>query len=1150
LAGALLASTLALFAPTAARADDPRWAFPAGSKASATLAAGESHLFGVRLVEGTSYTATLVGKKGFAPRLELLDPALAPVATSDTLTTTGSKTTLSKFLATRTGEYLLRVTGPTTGSYVLISKGTPSRGGTFPTSIVLVGETANWPFTATSGGTAILTVKPARRSTAQPLVVAVRDPQSADVPLERRKTTTKLDSCSVACPTSGKYMLTVGAAAGTVGELTVTVKVVTPKVKPVSLKIDGSTRVPDFAWFSAKIQPIFQNRGCNSSGCHGAVNGQGRMILRGPPSGPFSLEETYWNYFQLSRWVEVGNPQSRALLKPLYIEDGGIYHGGGDVFRKADPEYQPFLDWVMGESLASIPPVARAGSDVHGFVGTPALLNGEASSDPENQPLTYQWTLMSTPGGSTAQIVPANSARPTLTPDRSGVYLCRLVVTDSAGVASAPSQVAVTADANAQAGVITFEAENGSISGDFAVGDDVAASNGKYLTRVAGPQDGVASYLFSLDEAGDYAVWGRLLATSNLHDALRLRVDGGPVFTWEAPIAEGWKFSRANDRMNRRALVAGASLLDPIPVGGTNWFELRAESVDLRALAMTGARMRHGAIDAKMRFDTKRTGYIRNALVVFDWLDDRNYLFAGMSDNANLVYIGRVAQGLRTNDVAMAFTVNSNQNYQFRAAIDPDGTVHALVDGVERATYKFDPAVRGIDGGLVGMATERNTNSMSVGWFDDLVVTDSVEGVVWSDDFETTPWTDPVFLTLDAGQHQLDVLAGETDVKLDRLVVAPAALDPSGAVGETRLVRRMYFDAANRSPTNDELILAPFLTTDGVADQLVGDYGYYLGWYEKSLVQFNLVGLNAPKTNDADYQTLSSIPARLTNGEITEIQALGEIAKSAAWARLNADARDFAYSLFEEFLDRKPSTTTPPGGRSEYTAATNIYNLTPTSLFGEVGASPSDLVDIVLGLNGRNPNYNANLPGGLAPDTQALFRGQIQLAWKRLVPTTPIASSDLATWTAEYSADPTKVRATVATILKTDAYQGDAQTPRPKTPRQFIRGLYVDVLGRNPDFDTVGNLEHSFVSAGDPAPLAGELVQQMLRSPDANPATPAVAGLDVDAWLSSTFVRTLGRLPTESEVLVFKGALLSTTVVTTTDIELEAVLTSQEYLYY
>lgn len=1148
--GAALAFCLGLaaFAVQEARADDSRWELPAGSKAAGTLTAGESHLYAVRLVAGTTYDATLAGKKGFVPHLELLDEARRTIGTGGALATSGAKTTLKHFLVTRTGTYLLRVTGYATGKYVLTSAGKPSKGDAHTATIVSAGGTAQFLFDATWGGYAIIVVKPAKGSKALPLVVGVTDPQGADVALDSHKTTPKSDSCKVACGTSGGYLVTVGAANLTTGALDVAIKILTPKTKPLSLKVDDTTRVPDFAWFAAKIQPIFQNRGCNASGCHGAMTGQGRMILRGPSQGPFTLEETYWNYFQLSRWVEVGNSQSRALLKPLYIEDGGIYHGGGDVFRKSDPEYQPFLDWCMGSALASIPPVANAGPDVHGFVGTAALIDGSGSSDVENQSLVHVWSLVSAPGGSTAQIVNPYSAKPTLTPDRSGVYLLKLVVTDSSNVTSPPDQVAVTADANSQAGVITFEAEHGAISGNLKVADDPAASNGKYISRPAGaPQDGVASYLFSLANAGDYVVWGRVLSASNLHDSLQFRLDGGPLRTWEAPVADDWAFARANDHMNRRKVVAGTAILDLI--GGTNWFNLRAESVDVRAVALTGARMKFGTLDAKMRFDSKLSGYVRNAQLVFDWLDDRNYLYAGADDSGNKVVIGSVADGLRTDNVSNALTISSNVNYSFHVTIDADGTVHASVDGTERATFKFDPAARGVKGGVVGLMTERTTNNMATGWIDNLVVADSLEGTVWSDDFQTTPWTDPVVVTLGAGSHQLDVLAGETDAKLDRLVIAPAALDPAGAVAQTRLVRRIYFDAANRSPTNDELILAPFLTPSGVAQELVNAYGYYQGWYEKNLVQFNLVGLNGPKTNDADYQALSSIPARLTNGEMTEIQALGEIAKSAAWARLNADSRDFTYSLFEEFLNREPSTTAPTGGRSESSAGQNIYNTTSNSLFGETGATAADLVDIVLGLNGRHPNYNANLPGNLPPDTQALQRAQIQLAWNRFVPTTTIASADLATWTAQLNGDPTAIRATVATILQSPAYLSDAQTPRPKNTRQLIRGLYVDVLGRNPDLDTVGNLEYSFVSSGDPVPLACELVQQMLRSTDANAATPPTAGLDADAWLSSTFVRTLGRLPTAAERSALKN-YLQTSAITTTDLTLEAIVTSQEYLYY
>ena len=77
----------------------------------------------------------------------------------------------------------------------------------------------------------------------------------------------------------------------------------------------------------------------------------------------------------------------------------------------------------MGASIASIPPEANAGADRRGFVGNAVQLDGSRSSDPETQALTYDWTLVSRPGGSTAQLDDATVALPTLTPDRSGVYL-------------------------------------------------------------------------------------------------------------------------------------------------------------------------------------------------------------------------------------------------------------------------------------------------------------------------------------------------------------------------------------------------------------------------------------------------------------------------------------------------------------------------------------------------------------------------------------------------------------------------------------------------------------------------------------------------------------------------------------------------------
>ena len=75
--------------------------------------------------------------------------------------------------------------------------------------------------------------------------------------------------------------------------------------------------------------------------------------------------------------------------------------------------------------------------------GTPVVLNAASSADPENDPLTYQWTLSKAPLGSAAIITNAGSALATLVPDVPGDYEVTLTVSDFLG-AGAPVRLAIT----------------------------------------------------------------------------------------------------------------------------------------------------------------------------------------------------------------------------------------------------------------------------------------------------------------------------------------------------------------------------------------------------------------------------------------------------------------------------------------------------------------------------------------------------------------------------------------------------------------------------------------------------------------------------------------------------------------------------------
>jgi hypothetical protein len=90
-------------------------------------------------------------------------------------------------------------------------------------------------------------------------------------------------------------------------------------------------------------------------------------------------------------------------------------------------------------ATANAAPVANAGSNQSVTIGSTVTLDGTASSDANNDSLTYKWALQSKPSNSSATLSSLTSAKPTFKADLAGTYVATLVVNDG----KANSDVAV-----------------------------------------------------------------------------------------------------------------------------------------------------------------------------------------------------------------------------------------------------------------------------------------------------------------------------------------------------------------------------------------------------------------------------------------------------------------------------------------------------------------------------------------------------------------------------------------------------------------------------------------------------------------------------------------------------------------------------------
>lgn len=370
-------------------------------------------------------------------------------------------------------------------------------------------------------------------------------------------------------------------------------------------------------------------------------------------------------------------------------------------------------------------------------------------------------------------------------------------------------------------------------------------------------------------------------------------------------------------------------------------------------------------------------------------------------------------------------------------------------------------------------------------------------------------WSWPVVFRVDA------VPAERTET-----VPTDQVAGPIDTVERTR-IRRLHLDLLGRSPTESELRALATLTHEERVDRLLDAPATWQNWFEEESFYFLLIDRFRPVSD-----RLAAVPEKLRQGRISFREAHMDFALSAEFNARNPGNDTYVTVVLEQFLGIEVQRD-----KRNLEAGKKMYDGGKAKLFGQRGSNQADVVKISLAQEEYVEQFAQRmavryLGRELSEDEVRPVRDELLLAPKRF-------TALLRGW------------------LLSDEYVAADAPLRPKTDHQFIRGLYVDLMGRPPSYDEFRNMRNALQALADPEPLRGVLARVMLESDavlpplgtedrpaperatggstttDRRPGTEAERRRQdaLEAQVTDLFQRFLGRDPGPEELQVFTETL-------------------------